>query len=39
VEAIAQLALVHRQQWQDRERDSADHQRLDDLNPPGLEKS
>jgi hypothetical protein len=39
LEPAEQLALVHGQQWQDRERDSEDYQRLDDLNPPGLEKA
>jgi hypothetical protein len=39
LEAIEQLALVHGQHRQDRERDSEDHQRLDDLNPSGREKA
>src|SRR5205085_7730009 len=37
LEAAEQLALVDREQRQDRERDREDHQRLDDLNPPRLE--
>jgi len=38
LEAIERLALVHGQQWHDRERDSADHQRLAELNPQALKK-
>ena len=37
LEAAQELALVDGQHRQDRERTSEDHERLDDLDPPGLE--